>query len=123
MSNNMERDIEQLIVKEIKALKRSDLFREPIVGFSSAKDDRYEELKKIIGEWHLNPTELLSEAESVVSYFVPFTKNVVSEPKTVNDGSPLWGESYVVINEYFNHINETISNYLIVEGYAAINIL
>ena len=119
MSNNMKKDIEQLIIKEINALKRSDLFREPIVEFSSAKDDRYEELKEVIGEWHLNPTELLPEAESVISYFVPFTKDVISQPKTVKDGSPLWAESYLVINEYFNHINEAISNYLTHKGYIA----
>jgi len=119
MSHNLEKEIDQIIVSKVEDLNRPDLLRKPLVGFSSAHDPRYPKLKQIIGPWHLNPVEILPDAESVISYFVPFTKPVVGEPKKVIDGSPLWGEAYVVINSYFAEISETIASYLISLGYSA----
>jgi len=119
MTKMLEKEIEFIIVNEMTALDRPDLFRRPLVAFSSADDERYLELKSLIGRWHLTPQELLPDAKSVISYFVPFTKLVVSEPKTVKGASPLWGEAYLVINSYFNHINEAISTYLTDLGFSA----
>ena len=70
----LEEAIRRLIEERITALGRTDLFRAPLVGFSRADDPRYKQLKTFIGDWHQNPTELFPEAVSVVSYFVPFTK-------------------------------------------------
>ena len=119
MTKNIEHEIEQIIIREMAALNRSDLFRTPLVAFSSAHDKRYAELKEIVGEWHLRPDELLPEAKSVISYFVPFTKTVVSEPKNTEDAPPIWGEAYDIINSYFNHINETLSEYLSGLGFSS----
>ena len=119
MPHNLEKEIEQIVADKVADLNRPDLLRAPLVAFSSAHDSRYPELKRIIGQWHLNPAEMLLDAESVISYFVPFTKPVVAEPQKVKDGSPLWGEAYAVINPYFTAINEAVSDYLINSGYSA----
>lgn len=116
---NIEHDIENLIIEAMVSLKRDDLYREPLIGFSSAKDKRYNELKSIIGEWHLNPSELLDDAESVITYFVPFTKDVSNGPKSTEGRSEIWGEAYTIINSYFNDINEIIVKYLTNLGYSA----
>ena len=114
-----ERAIERIVVEEMEALNRPDLFRRPLVAFSSAADARYAELKTLVGDWHAAPTDLLPDAQSVVSCFVPFTRKVVTEPRTVRDGSPLWGEAYVVINAHFERINASVSRYLAGLGYSA----
>ncbi len=106
MPHNLEQEIEQIVVNKMADLNRPDLFRKPLVGFSSAHDPQYPGLKEIIGPWHSNPTEILPEAESVISYFVPFTKTVVSGPKDAPTTSPLWAEAYMVINKYFAEISE-----------------
>jgi len=93
-NKEMETEIEGLIIESLEALGREDLFRRPLVAFSSAMDERYMQLKETIGHWHLTPVELLPEAESVISYFVPFTKAVAMEPKTVEHGSFMWSQSY-----------------------------
>jgi len=116
----LEEEILRILTNKVAALNRPDLFREPIASFSSAKDSRYDELKEIIGEWHLSPCELLPDANSVISYFVPFTRSIVNDPLNAGvDGSPLWGEAYEVLNRYINHINEAISDYLISLGFSA----
>ena len=114
---NLEKDIEQIIISEVAALDRSDLYRTPLVAFSAANDEKYSDLKKIIGEWHLNPNELLPDAKSLISYFVPFTKEVVAGPKTAKYSSSIWEEAYLIVNKYFDHINEAISRYLTNHGF------
>lgn len=114
---SLELEIKKIIEEKVEQLNRPDLFRTPLVAFSSADDIRYTELKTLIGEWHNTPKELLPEAQSVISYFVPFTKEVVMQPKTVKDGSALWSEAYQEINAYFEEINATVRAYLESQGY------
>lgn len=115
----MEREIERIIRAEMEALNRPDLFREPLVGFSSAQDPRYEELRQLVGDWHRTPVELLPSARSVVSFFVPFTQAVVAAPVTVRGEAPLWAEAYVIINAYFERINAALAQYLAGLGFEA----
>ena len=111
-NDSLEKGIEQRIIDSLNELNRSDLFRSPIVAYSSAEDERYSKLKDIIGDWHLNPAELLPDAKSVISYFVPFTKVVALEPKTMVNGSFRWSEAYQEINWHFEQINKAVADYL-----------
>lgn len=119
---HLETQVKTIIQSELSALNRADLFRSPLISFASAHDPEFMQLKTKIGTWHLHPTELLPTANTVISYFVPFTKDVAVAPKSTTQGSALWGESYVVINEWFAHINECVCNYLIGAGYEAATI-
>lgn len=115
----LETDIKTIIKNEMQALNRPDLYRKPLIAYSSAGDVRYLQLKKIIGEWHLTPREILAGAQSVISYFVPFTKEVALSPKKSKAETYLWGEAYAVINDYFAHINDAVCEYLRTNGYLA----
>jgi len=119
---SLEAEIKKIIVDRVEKLNRPDLFRIPLVAFSSADDERYEELKTLIGDWHKTPKEFLPEARSVISYFVPFTKEVVMNPKKMKDGSALWSEAYQEINAYFDVINEEVKSYLESKGYQVMTI-
>lgn len=52
-------------------------YREPIVGFASANDPIFSEMKKIIGPAQLHPKEIFPETKTVVSFFLPFEKELV----------------------------------------------
>jgi epoxyqueuosine reductase QueG len=54
------------------------IFDEPLIGYASAGDPYFEEVKKpgIIGAHFMSPAEWLSGAKSVISVFLPFTKQV-----------------------------------------------
>lgn len=119
---SLELEIKNIIEEKVKKLGRDDLFRAPLVAFSDANDERYMELKELIGDWHKTPKEFLPEAQSIISYFVPFTKKVGVDPKTVKDGSALWSEAYQEINSYFEVINQEIKEYLESQGYLATTI-
>lgn len=114
-----EQRIKEIIRESIADAGRQDLFREPLFAVSSAQDPRYQELKTIIGDWHSNPEELLSDARSVLSVFVPFTQLVVESVKIQEPVSRIWAESYVVVNNLFDQIGQAVVEYLEQQGYTA----
>ena len=68
-------DLREEIINKIKfhVIESNDekIFREPLVGFSSANDPCYLEIKEIVGKHHLYPTDILPDARSVISFFIP----------------------------------------------------
>ena len=63
-------------LNRIEEIGINRIFDEPLVGIADAKDSLFIKLKEpeVIGPNHLLPLEWLSEAESVISYFLPFSK-------------------------------------------------
>lgn len=51
-------------------------FDQPLTGFSSASDQIFTDYKQIIGPFHLLPTELLPEAQSVISWVLPISRPI-----------------------------------------------
>lgn len=115
----LEERIRERITEEIARTGRSDLFRTPIVGFSSAADPRYGALTHIVGEWCRPPRAHLPGANSVISYFVPFTKALADAPQSGREGAALWAEAYRAINARFPVINAALTDLLVKEGFAA----
>jgi epoxyqueuosine reductase QueG len=52
-------------------------YREPLIGFASADDPIFNEMKDIIGPHYLHPKEIFPEAKTVVSFFLPFEEKLV----------------------------------------------
>lgn len=115
----IEQGIVDIIERSVEELGRPDLYRKPLVAFSSARDERYRRLKDVIGDWVRTPIEFLPTAETVISYFVPYTRGVDAAPRNEELGSPVWGEAYVVINDDFNLVNDRICRYLEDAGFDA----
>ena len=66
------------IIKEAAANPGTETrYREPLVGYASASDPIFDEMKEIIGPYHLHPKEIFPEAKTVVSFFLPFEKELV----------------------------------------------
>ncbi len=79
---NFTNDSKFNYVPEPIALSRESsnmkIFEEPIFSFGSAKDEYFKELKdeKAIGEHFMMPGEWLCDANTVISFFLPFTDTV-----------------------------------------------
>lgn len=115
----LEQGVAKLIEEAIVKLDRSDLFRMPLVAFSDAHDKRYEDLKAIVGDWVKLPTDFLPSAQTVISYFVPFTRELAAAPRQSESVSTKWGEAYLVVNDFFAGANERICSYLQEQGFEA----
>ena len=109
---SLKEEIIEFIEKMVLELESKGFFRKPIVGFSSAKNPLYEQLKDIVGPEHLHPKDILPNAQSVVSFFIPFSESVVKSNKENIYASRDWGKSYIEGNKLINQISEKLIEYL-----------
>lgn len=75
------------------ALAGLPLFAPPLLGISSADDPLYDRLKapEAIGPWVLTPVQWLSGARSVLSFFFPFSPQIIqSNRQDAQMPSPAW---------------------------------
>lgn len=120
---SIEQDITAIVEDAVRDLGRPDLYRQPLVAFSSANDPRYDDLKTIVGDWVKTPKEFLPTAQTVISFFVPFTREVANSPRE-DGGEPsvTWAEAYLVINEHFGYISKQVCAYLHEHGFDAASV-
>lgn len=114
--------LRDLIVKHIQAKLDSDdsgFFRRPLVGFAAASDPLFAEIRRLVGPHHWLPTEILPEAKSVICYYLPFTKELVSSNRQGRTASKLWAQVYVRANNLINEIAQSLAELLRAQGLAA----
>lgn len=68
------------------------LYSEPLIGIASASDPLWNKLKEpnVVNSNHLSPSEWLPGAKSVISYFLPFTKQIRSSNQSEGSPSKEW---------------------------------
>ena len=114
----------EAIYPELVGLK---IYEHPIFGFASAEDELFTiEYKKegIIHPEYMAPTEWLSGAKTVISFFLPFTKTVKESNRQKNDSPYLTGipqrcstewlhariEGQLFLNKITDYIQELLEN-------------
>lgn len=79
-------------------------YRTPVVGFAAADDALWGRLKDVVRSDHYLPDELLPGARTVISIFLPFSREVI----TGNIGGSLpsreWGTAYGETNDMLKKI-------------------
>ncbi len=74
-------------------------YRSPVIGFASAYDSLYEQASEIIGYPVAKPTDLLAEAQTVVSFFIPFDATTVKYARARREVSNKeWSLGYYELN-------------------------
>lgn len=109
------------IIKAAAANPGTDTrYREPLIGFASADDPIFDEMKEIIGPCNLNPKEVFPRAKTVVSFFLPFEDEFVKRnwksPGPVKEWIQAKGETDRLIAK----INETLKSELAKKGISAV---
>ncbi|MBQ6833221.1 MAG: epoxyqueuosine reductase [Lachnospiraceae bacterium] len=83
-----------------------NMWEKPVVKFASASDSKFFELREVVVPEHYVPTDYLKDAVTVLSYFLPFKREI---PQTNVEGfgcSEVWANSYLITNDMFGYINE-----------------
>jgi epoxyqueuosine reductase QueG len=116
----IERVIKDFVVSYPRKKKVQTLWREPIIGFSAARDPLFEQFKEIVRPTHVTPPELLPGAKSVVAYFLPFSKTLHEENFEAEvHCSRSWAVAYVETNQLIADINDHLKVQLELKGYRA----
>ena len=95
-------------------------YREPLIGYASARDSIFDEMKKIIGSYHLHPEEIFPEAKTVVSFFLPFEKELVKLNWRSQEPVKEWIQAKVETDCLTGEINEILKTELAKDGIYAV---
>ncbi len=89
------------------------IYDEPLVGFAQARDPLFVELKKesVVGDVHRLPQEWLTDAGTVISYFLPFSEKV----RLSNHGRGLASEEWLKGRYQGEGLNNKLRNFLAAE--------
>jgi len=91
-------------------------YRKPLVGFASAQDPLFDQMKQIIGPHHLLPTELLPDAQTVIAFFLPFAKTVITANRESPQIAREWALAYVETNQLIATISAELKRELTLLG-------
>ena len=107
------------IIPEIPGLA---IFEEPLIAFAAADDPMYRELKQdgIIGPHHLTPAEWLGGAMSVVSWFLPFSKEIVASNRPEGMPSKEWYLSRFWGEEFNSALRDHVAHAITKSGHGAL---
>ncbi|RJP19846.1 MAG: epoxyqueuosine reductase [Candidatus Abyssobacteria bacterium SURF_5] len=94
----------------------------PLVGFASANDPLYAELKKegVIGPHHTMPQDWVPNAKSVIAFFLPFTKEVIESNYPEGMSSKEWYLTRYYGEDFLNALRDHVAASLQKAGYQAV---
>lgn len=95
-------------------------YREPLIAFAAAGDPRFPELRRVAEPSHLLPHDLLPEARAVVSFFLPFARQVVrANARHKEKVAREWAVAYVETNALIGRITARLIEALAEQGIRA----
>lgn len=89
----------------------------PVLAFANAKDPMFLRLKHIAGQDHKLPNELISTAQTIITYFIPFNKKVVFSNVGKLNASQEWAIAYIETNKLLAELTRSLANTLKTKNY------
>jgi epoxyqueuosine reductase len=84
-------------------------YRDPLIGFASAKDPEFRNLQKNVHPSHKLPQDLLPAARSVVSFFLPFVERIVTaNTRDKERVAEEWVVAYIETNTLIEKITSNL---------------
>jgi len=117
----MERTIEQIIIDYVN--KHMDYpgimtkWKTPLIAFAYAKDPLFNKLKEVASPDHMLPQDILEEAETVITYFIPFVEAVPISNMNGKYSSTDWARAYIETNQLISGLNDFLIESLDRLGY------
>lgn len=104
--------IEKVIAETTLTADLEGFYREPLVGYSSPSDPRYLEIARITGWPCLHPLEMMAEAKTVVSFFIPFSSKVIEANRHSEQVAEAWAASYLHSNQLIVELEQKLAGQL-----------
>jgi epoxyqueuosine reductase len=116
-------------LNHLTAFNNEPMVNEPIVAFANGDDRIFEDLKTIVGEFHLTPREIMEkyvagknwrsgpkksiDTISVISWALPLTKETrFMERKSPYGGSPRYNHSRWIGVRLYEHLEQYVASLL-----------
>jgi len=86
-------------------------------SFCYAKDPIFLQLKQVVDEDHKLPHELLKNANSIITFFVPFNEEIVLSNSNGVNASKEWAIAYIETNKLIVDLTRFLANSLKEKNY------
>ena len=104
MPDDLKRFIDSYIREQVAGAGTQTEYRPALVGYASADDPLWAELRRIADPNHALPADMLPGARSAVAFFLPFERSVVKSNRGGRAPSPEWALAYRETNALINRI-------------------
>lgn len=95
--------------REVAQSGGATAYRTPLVGFASASDPRFADLRRIVEPTHYLPEEMLPGARTVISFFLPFAEwVVVANAEDRYRVAPEWPVAYLETNTLIERLADRL---------------
>jgi epoxyqueuosine reductase QueG len=119
MQDEIIETIKSSVVEYDKNNKVNKLWKEPLVEFVSAGNINLLNLKKIVCSEHFMPHDILPDAESIISYFLPFQEYIIKSNIKGTMASTEWAVANIKTDNLIRLINENIEVLMRKSGHKA----
>lgn len=120
MQDIIRKEIERFTASRPSGRGTRTTWGKPLTGFADAGDPLFEHLRTVVRPTHATPRELLDNAGTVVSYFIPFEEHTVRSNRKGYHASKEWAVAYVETNALIIDLNKHLSDVLEHHGFQAV---
>jgi epoxyqueuosine reductase QueG len=117
MYNKIIATIKTAIIDYEKDNHLGATWKEPLIEIIMANDERLKILKKAVSAEHLTANDILPDAKSIISFFIPFQENIVKSNIKGTMASEKWAIAYIRTNDLIKTINDKIEILMDQNGY------
>ena len=123
----MDFDVREMLVETIERYldrfcrdnELDPVWGEPIVGFGDARSPRFQELRTVVHPEHYLPEDILPGATTVVSYYLPFTKDVARSNISGDLASPEFAYPVALTNSIAMELADEVATAIRAYDYEA----
>ena len=119
MKEKIEKFVKNYVKSYSTAKHTSTNWEEPLIAFADASDPLFNKLKEVVDANHALPSDLLGNAKTVISYFIPFKKETTLSNTKGTKASKKWAIAYIETNQLIGNVNEALSKMLNACGFKA----
>jgi epoxyqueuosine reductase QueG len=117
MKDKIETSIKEYVKKYAERDEIKSTWRTPLIAYADAKDPLFAKMKEIISPTHELPTDFLDEAQTVITFFLPFTERINKSNIDGRLSSKEWAVAYIETNQLILELNKHIKKLLNQNGF------
>lgn len=109
---DLKQNITEFIRNMVRTSSQQEFYQEALVGFAAADDPLYNTLVDAMGRKMLTPRDIMPEAQTVVTYFIPYSEKILKAVQAGGKINQTWSDAYSLTNPLLSDIAEQLKLFL-----------
>ena len=112
MKDKLENIIKTFIREYSQNPNTTTSWNEPLIAYADTFNEDFIKLKELVSPTHAMPHDFLSNAKTVVTYFIPFNGDIIKSNIAHKHSSKEWSIAYIETNKLIYDLNTFIKSEL-----------